>query len=210
MVDGFLVHGKCFPVLVGDVFQRVPYHMYNAALLLRLRECRRYGFLNTREPVRTENEDILHTAVLQLVQEADRGAWKQMQPFLERSTVIGEIGMDSVWCRTPLALQQEIFELQLAFACEKRRPVILHTKGGKTVADIIRQYPNTYLVHWYSLGSGLKNYMEMDCYFSVGPGVWWNPAVRKLAGEIAADHLLIETDSIYIGRSSGKYAWGGG
>jgi|UPI0003A20158 hypothetical protein len=71
MVDGFQVRGKCFPVLVGDVFQRVPYHMYDAALLLRLRECRRYGFLNAREPVRAENEDILHTAVLQLVQNAE-------------------------------------------------------------------------------------------------------------------------------------------
>lgn len=142
---------------------------------------------------------------------ADRGAWMQMQPFLERSAVIGEIGMDSIWCRTPLVLQQEIFELQLAFAREKHRPVILHTKGEeKTIADIIRQYPNTYLVHWYSLGSGLENYMEMDCYFSVGPDVWWNPAVRKLAGEIAADRLLIETDGMSAVRWAYEEAAAGG
>lgn len=129
---------------------------------------------------------------------ADQEAWKQMQPFLEQSTVIGEIGMDSVWCRTPLVLQQEIFELQLAFAREKQRPVILHTKGEeKTIAEIIRQYPNTYLVHWYSSGSDLEKYLEMDCYFSIGPDVWWNPAVRTLAKEIPTDRILIETDGMH-------------
>lgn len=71
MVDGFQVRGKRFPLFVGDIFQRVLYHMYDVALLLRLRECRRYGFFHAREPVRTQNEDILHPPVLQLVQDGE-------------------------------------------------------------------------------------------------------------------------------------------
>lgn len=128
---------------------------------------------------------------------ADLAALKMMQPFLERSTVIGEIGMDSVWCEAPLKLQQEVFEYQLSFAGEHHRPVILHTKGQeKTIADLIRRYPNSYLVHWYSSEAYQEYYLEMDCCFSIGPDVWWNPAVRKLAGNVPTDRLLIETDGM--------------
>lgn len=128
---------------------------------------------------------------------ASMAALKEMEPFMERSALIGEIGMDSVWCQVPLTVQQEVFEYQLAFARERGKPVILHTKGQeKTIADIIRNYPNRYLVHWYSSESWQEEYLEMDCYFSIGSDVWWNPAVRELAQRVPADRILIETDGM--------------
>lgn len=128
---------------------------------------------------------------------ADLEALKRMEPFLEHSMLIGEIGMDSVWCEVPLNLQREVFEYQLALAGGKGRPVILHTKGQeKTIADIIRKYPNRYLVHWYSSEFWQEEYLDLDCYFSIGPDVWWNSAVRKLAQRVPADRLLIETDGM--------------
>lgn len=128
---------------------------------------------------------------------ANRDALKRMEPYLECSDLIGEIGMDSVWCEVPLELQREVFEYQLAYACENSKSVILHTKGQeKAIAGILRKYPNRYLVHWYSSELWQEDYLDLDCYFSIGPDVWWNPAVRKLAQQVSEDRLLIETDGM--------------
>ena len=105
--------------------------------------------------------------------------------------------MDSVWCQVPLKIQEEKFRQQLELAEKAGKPVILHTKGQeKQVASIIRQYPNRYLVHWYSCEDYLEEYLDLDCWFSVGPDVWWNPAVQKVAGVVPLDRLLVETDGL--------------
>lgn len=128
---------------------------------------------------------------------ADLEALEAMIPFLELGGIIGEIGMDSVWCDVPLALQREVFTYQLEFAEKQRKPVVLHTKGQESeIAQIIGGYPNTYLVHWYSAKESLEEYLEKDCYFSIGPDVWWNPAVQRVAELVPDNRILIETDGM--------------
>lgn len=128
----------------------------------------------------------------------------EMTPFFAECSIIGEIGMDSVWCKVPLSLQETIFKEQLAIAAILKKPVILHTKGQeKEIATIIKHYPNTYLVHWYSAPEFPDIYLESDCYFSIGPDVWWNEAVRQVATHIPKDRLLLETD----GMEAVKWAW---
>lgn len=121
----------------------------------------------------------------------------EMLPFLPACPAIGEIGMDSVWCDTPLDIQESVFREQLARARDLDKPVILHTKGQeKKIASILKEYPNTYLVHWYSCEQFLEDYLALDCYFSIGPDVWWNPAVRRVAETVPLNRLLIETDGM--------------
>lgn len=52
-----------------------------------------------------------------------------MFPLLKNAPIIGEIGMDSVWCDVDLKIQKEVFEKQLQLAQALNKPVILHTKG---------------------------------------------------------------------------------
>ena len=128
----------------------------------------------------------------------------QMTPWLTKASVIGEIGMDSVWCTTPLSCQEEAFRSQLALAAQQNKPVILHTKGQEAeIASILREFPNTYLVHWYSCKNHLEKYLELDCYFSIGPDVWWNPAVQEVARHAPLSRIVIETD----GMSAVKWAY---
>lgn len=135
---------------------------------------------------------------------ADRHTVSDMKPYLEAVPVIGEIGMDSVWCSVPPELQKTVFCQQLDLACEMKKPVILHTKGQeKEIAAIIRNYPSRYLVHWYSCENHLEEYLALDCYFSIGPDVWWNPAVQQAAKKVPLNRLLVETD----GFSAVKWAW---
>ncbi len=122
---------------------------------------------------------------------------EDMLKYIRRCPVLGEIGMDNVWCNVPLKVQEDVFRQQLTLARQWKKPVILHTKGQeKEIADIIRNYPNRYLVHWYSSEYNLEEYLEMDCYFSIGPDVNWNPAVRQVAEKVPFNKLLIETDGL--------------
>ncbi|MCI8516387.1 MAG: TatD family hydrolase [Hungatella sp.] len=135
---------------------------------------------------------------------ADRYELSDMERWLLLCPVIGEIGMDSVWCRVPLDVQEERMRQQLHLACRLQKPVVLHTKGQEEkIARIIDEYPNRYLVHWYSCESFLEEYVSRGCYFSVGPDVWWNPSVRKVAERVPLERLLIETD----GLEAVRWAW---
>lgn len=135
---------------------------------------------------------------------ADQISFLAMEPWLLKASVIGEIGLDSVWCSVPLSVQEKAFCAQLELASAMKKPVILHTKGQeKQIARLIRAYPNTYLVHWYSGGKGLSDFLDLDCYFTIGPDVFYQPAVQKAAVLAPENRLLVETD----GCSAVKWAY---
>lgn len=122
---------------------------------------------------------------------------QEMIPYMEKSRVIGEIGMDSIWCEVPLKHQQEVFEKQLLFAFEHKKPVVLHTKDQeRQIEELIRPYKNRYLVHWYSANHDLERYLDLDCFFSIGPDVLWNPVVQEVARCVRKDRILVETDGM--------------
>lgn len=122
---------------------------------------------------------------------------QEMMPFLEQAKIIGEIGMDSVWCDNDLNIQKEVFTHQIAYAASKHKPVVLHTKGQeKEILEILREYPNTYFVHWYSCLDYIDDYNEVASYFSVGPSVGKDEAVTQLVERIPIEKLLIESDGI--------------
>ena len=128
---------------------------------------------------------------------ADKMTIDDMIDYLEMVPIVGEIGMDNIWCEVPLDIQQTVFESQLKYAMDAGKPVILHTKEQeKEIADIIRKYPNKYLIHWYSCENYLEEYIDQDCYFSIGPDVWWNPATQNVAKTVPANRILTETDGL--------------
>ena len=120
-----------------------------------------------------------------------------MLPFLKETRILGEIGLDSVWCKTDKALQYAVFEQQLSFAQEHRLPVILHLKGmEKEALELLRRYENRYLVHWYSCGSWLQEYIDMGCWFTIGPSLPFDETVQQVAAAVPLKRLLVETDGI--------------
>ena len=102
---------------------------------------------------------------------ADQYTVQDMEPYIRRCPVVGEIGMDSVWCQVPLPVQERVFREQLAMACSLKKPVVL-----------CEEY--------------LEEYLALDCYFSVGPDAWWNPAVAQAARRVPRDRILVETDGL--------------
>ncbi|QQO09914.1 TatD family hydrolase [Breznakiella homolactica] len=122
---------------------------------------------------------------------------RDVSACLEDAAIIGEIGMDSVWCDVPLAVQESQFTAQLEIARRRGVPVVLHTKGQEPeIARIIKPFELKVLVHWYSCDEYFELYRDLDCYFTVGPSVADDPAVRRVARDTPIDRILIETDGL--------------
>ena len=52
------------------------------------------------------------------------------------------------------------------------------------------------MVHWYSCMEHLERYLDMDSYFTIGPGVFNDPAVREVARRAPKGRILVETDGL--------------
>ena len=123
---------------------------------------------------------------------------EDMRIYMERTPLIGEIGMDSVWCDVPGSVQKTAFIRQLDMAREMKKPVVLHTKGCEAqIARIISGYDLQFVVHWFSgNGEELKPYLDMNCLFTIGPGIANDPCVQFVAEKVSDDRILFETDGM--------------
>lgn len=121
----------------------------------------------------------------------------KMEKLLDRVRIIGEIGLDNVWCDTNEKLQEEVFKMQLSHAVKHQKPVILHIKGKeKRAYEIIKNYANRYLVHWYSCDEYLEEYIQLGCWFTIGPSLSYDTSVYETAKKVPLDRILIETDGL--------------
>lgn len=129
--------------------------------------------------------------------DADRYRFADALPYLEQTAIVGEIGLDGEWTDVPLPDQLLVFEAQLDYASRTRKPVVLHTKSReREVLELIRRYPNRYMVHWYACERWQYDYLDLGCYMSIGPDVQTDESVRMLAQRIPDDRLLVESDGL--------------
>lgn len=122
-----------------------------------------------------------------------------LEKCLKRVQVIGEIGLDTVWTEVSLAVQLEAFVFQLQLAVSLGKSVVLHTKGAE--AEVLqwlqRLTPSKTIVHWYSGDARyLADYLDLGCYFTLGPDIHANPAVQAVCQQVPLDRLLTETDGV--------------
>lgn len=122
---------------------------------------------------------------------------REMEPWLAKCRVIGEIGLDSVWCDVPACDQRPAFARQLDIAREMGKRVLLHTKGCEAeIARMVAERNVPCVVHWYSCAQHLERYLDLDSYFTIGPDIFTNPAVREVARRAPRGRLLVETDGL--------------
>ena len=97
----------------------------------------------------------------------------------------------------PAADQRPAFVRQLDIAREMGKRVLLHTKGcEEEIARLVSERRVPCVVHWYSCMEHLERYLDMDSYFTIGPGVFNDPAVREVARRAPKGRLLVETDGL--------------
>ena len=121
-----------------------------------------------------------------------------MLPFMEQAALVGEIGLDSVWCTTPMDAQRRAFAAQLDCAAANGKGIVLHTKGMELeIARMTEGFPHPVVVHWYSGDrDALEAFLLQDCYFTIGPDVAQNPSVQAVARLASDNRILFETDGM--------------
>ena len=129
---------------------------------------------------------------------AENTALGDMLPYMERAALVGEIGLDSVWCTTPIDAQKKAFAAQLDWAAANGKGIVLHTKGmERDIARMTKGFPHPVVVHWYSGGmDALEAFLSQDCFFTIGPDIAQNPSVQAAARLAPDNRILFETDGM--------------
>jgi TatD DNase family protein len=112
---------------------------------------------------------------------------------------LGECGLDKR-IETPLALQIEVFENQLALAEKYKKPVIIHCVAAfQEVIDIKNRISITVpmIIHGFSKSEQLaKQLIVNGFYISFGKYLLRNPELESVFRNIPIDRFFLETDTI--------------
>jgi len=111
-------------------------------------------------------------------------------------TAIGEAGLDFNRDLSPRAVQERVFEQQLALAAETGLPVFAHQRGPW------REHLSAIVVHCFTgTEPELDDYLALDCHIGVTGWLCDERRGRHLRGfidKIPADRLMVETDAPYL------------
>jgi TatD DNase family protein len=132
---------------------------------------------------------------LQIVQE-----WLARRDFV----AIGEIGLDFYWDKTFTAQQYEAFELQMQWAVEKDRPIVIHTRNAmKETIDCVKPFSEKGLKGIFHCFGG--NYSEavqiIDMGFYLGIGgvlTYKKSGLAEVMAQIGLKQVVLETDAPYL------------
>jgi TatD DNase family protein len=128
------------------------------------------------------------------------GRLPDLNPWIERSPALGEIGLDFHWIEdsSQYAAQREVFEYFLAAAREQNKIVNLHTKGAeKEILDLLGRYEvKRAIVHWYSGSLDILGALvDYGAYFTVGVEILTAEKIRQIARAVPLWQILTETDN---------------
>ena len=125
---------------------------------------------------------------------------EELGPWIERSPMLGEIGLDFHWVEDAALYpaQQRVLRFFLEAAQQQNKIINLHTKGaeGEMLAWLDRYHIQRAIVHWYS--GPLDIFHELigrGFFFTVGVEVGYSDHIQALAREVPLSQLLTETDN---------------
>jgi TatD DNase family protein len=122
-----------------------------------------------------------------------------LQPLIEASPMLGEVGLDYVWDEDPAhyPAQRAVLARFLEHASAADKVVNLHTKGAEhdIVALLDRHPVRRAIVHWYSgPHDALEALVARGCWFTFGVETPHSAAIRAIARAVPLDRILTETD----------------
>lgn len=124
----------------------------------------------------------------------------RLQPQIDASPLLGEIGLDFHWVedRAAFPAQRAVFTHFLRAARDQQKIVNLHTKGAEEeVLQLLRAHQvERAIVHWYSGPLDVADALaERGALFTLGVEIHTSPLVQELAQRLPASLLLTETDN---------------
>jgi TatD DNase family protein len=128
------------------------------------------------------------------------GRLADLDPWIEQSPALGEIGLDFHWIEdsSQYAAQRQVFEYFLAAAREQNKIVNLHTKGAeKEILALLERYEiKRAIVHWYSGPLDILGALvDYGADFTIGVEVLTSEKIRRIALAVPLWQILTETDN---------------
>ncbi len=114
--------------------------------------------------------------------------------LVERTAIVGEIGLDTRWSRVPLATQVETFRRILAVVARLPRLVSIHSYSATSlVLEELRRTPIAVpVLHWWTgTVAQTREAVALGCCFSVHSAV---ARQSKFRTAVPPDRLLVESD----------------
>jgi len=118
-----------------------------------------------------------------------------------KAVAVGETGLDTVRRFAPPEQQRRLFEAHLELAGELQLPVVIHNREADAdTAAALASFTGTVILHCFSSPGLVTLAGERGYYVSFAGNATYPSAasLRDAASEIAADRILVETDSPYL------------
>ncbi len=127
-------------------------------------------------------------------------AWLDKRDFV----AIGEIGLDFYWDKTFTEQQYEAFDIQMQWALDLNRPIVIHTRNAmQETINRVKPFAQKGLkgiFHCFS-GSAESAKQIIDLGFLLGIGgviTYKNAGLPEVLASVGLEHLVLETDAPYL------------
>ncbi|RXP64638.1 TatD family deoxyribonuclease [Lutibacter sp. HS1-25] len=117
---------------------------------------------------------------------------------------VGEIGIDLYWDKTFLKQQQLAFKTQIQWAKEKNLPIVIHCRDAfDEIFEILEEVKDDQLFGIFHCFSGTLEQAKKAISYNMKLGIggvvtFKNGKIDQFLGEIAIEHIVLETDSPYL------------
>lgn len=119
-------------------------------------------------------------------------------------SAIGEIGLDFYWDKTFVIQQYQAFRIQIEWAIEYNRPIVIHTRNAmQETINLVKEYKSKGLSGIFHCFSGsyesAKEIIDAGFYLGIGGVVTYkNAGLAEVLTKIDLKHLVLETDAPYL------------
>lgn len=124
--------------------------------------------------------------------------------LLRKIYAIGEIGIDLHWDKSTLAIQQEAFRTQIAWAKHLDLPIVIHCREAfEEIFEILDDLNDDKLRGIFHCFTGTAEQAErviaLGFYLGIGGVLTYkNSGLDKVVQGVPIKHLVLETDSPYL------------
>ncbi len=123
----------------------------------------------------------------------------------ERTSALGEIGLDYHYDYSPREDQRRVFARQIEIAKEAGLPLVLHVREAYddafSILDKAGWSNDGVLLHCYTSDANeIKRWVEAGCFIAFGGALTFNRSddIRSAFMQVPLDRLLVETDAPYM------------
>ncbi len=150
----------------------------------------------------------IHPEYVKEIKGSDRDFFMEAVKSEAENFVAIKTGLDYFWVKESSwkKNQQELFIEMINFSKELNKPLVVHCRDAYDDVVRILEQEDAKQVHLHMWGgfAQLKRVMENGWLISIGPIIERSKKHKKIARDMPLDMVMLETDSPWFGKESGK------